>query len=80
MGSNPDYLLKSFLLYIRLISSEDYSLSRKYLSFLLFFSNQALNLVVVIFCIYFTNSFLDGTFNDLGYKWMEAYLRTDEVL
>jgi hypothetical protein len=39
-----------------------------------------MNLVVVIFCIYFTNAFLDGTFNDLGYKWMEAYLRTDEVI
>jgi hypothetical protein len=41
--------------------------------------SQAMNLVVVIFCIYFTNSFLDHTFNDLGYKWMEAYLRTDEA-
>ena len=49
-------------------------------TYLFLFFNQALNLVVVIFCIYFTNSFLDGTFNDLGYKWMEAYLRTDEVL
>lgn len=41
--------------------------------------SQAMNFVVVIFCIYFSNAFLDGTFNDLGYKWMEAYLRTDEV-
>lgn len=41
--------------------------------------SQAMNFVVVIFCIYFTNSFLDGTFSDLGYKWMDAYLRTDEA-
>ena len=38
-----------------------------------------MNLVIVIFCIYSTDSFLDGTFNDLGYKWVDANIRTDEV-
>lgn len=34
--------------------------------------SQALNLAVVIFCIYFTDEFLDGSFKDLGYQWVQA--------
>ena len=41
--------------------------------------SQALNLAVVVFCIYFTDAFLDGSFHDLGQKWIEANIKNDTV-
>ena len=39
-----------------------------------------LNLFVVCFCLFITDSFLDGQFHNMGWEWLKAIMNEDEVI